>query len=65
LAFLVEQAGGAASDGDGRILERDPQKLHERTPLFIGSREMVETAGAFLRGERELEAAGTGGETVS
>ena len=65
MAFLVEQAGGAASDGDGRILERDPQKLHERTPLFIGSREMVETAGAFLRGERELEAMGTGGEAVS
>jgi fructose-1,6-bisphosphatase I len=37
LAFLVEQAGGRASDGQGRILERIPAGLHARTPLFIGS----------------------------
>ncbi|MTJ92571.1 MAG: class 1 fructose-bisphosphatase [Desulfovibrio sp.] len=37
LAFLAEQAGGKASDGHGRILERVPDKLHARTPLYIGS----------------------------
>lgn len=37
LAFLVEQADGAASDGHRRILELVPDALHMRTPLFIGS----------------------------
>ena len=42
LSFLAEQAGGKASDGRGRILERKPERLHARTPLFIGSRKDVE-----------------------
>jgi fructose-1,6-bisphosphatase I len=42
LAFIVEQAGGKASTGSMRILEIDPHKLHQRTPLYIGSTEMVE-----------------------
>lgn len=37
LAFVAEQAGGAASDGHTRILDLEPKTLHERTPLFIGS----------------------------
>ncbi len=37
LAFLVEQAGGKAIDGSRRILEIQPEHLHERVPLFIGS----------------------------
>ena len=52
LAFNDEAAGGSASDGSTRILELHPSELHERTPLFIGSREDVETALAFARGER-------------
>jgi fructose-1,6-bisphosphatase I len=44
LAFLVEQAGGAAIDGDKRILDILPTWLHQRTPLFIGSAEMVKDA---------------------
>jgi fructose-1,6-bisphosphatase I len=51
MAFIAEEAGGVASDGYTRILEKQPEKLHQRTPLFIGSREMVERAEAFLRGE--------------
>jgi fructose-1,6-bisphosphatase I len=51
MAFIVEQAGGAASTGSGRILELDPTGLHQRTPLYIGSRDLVEKAEAFLRGE--------------
>ena len=42
LAFLVEQAGGLASDGARRILEIQPEELHQRCPLFIGSKAMVE-----------------------
>ncbi|MCO5275946.1 MAG: class 1 fructose-bisphosphatase [Flavobacteriales bacterium] len=45
LAMLIEQAGGAATDGKQRILDIKPGKLHQRTPLFIGSKAMVEEAG--------------------
>ncbi|MFH1321859.1 MAG: class 1 fructose-bisphosphatase [Bacteroidota bacterium] len=49
LAFLVEQAGGKATDGYKRILEIKPESIHQRTPLFIGSVGMVEKAEEFLR----------------
>ena len=55
MAFIVEQAGGKASDGRQRILEKTPSKLHQRTPLFIGSKDMVEKAESFLHGEPEVE----------
>lgn len=42
LAYLVEQAGGKATDGRMRILDKIPEKLHARTPLFIGSKKDVE-----------------------
>jgi fructose-1,6-bisphosphatase I len=50
LAFIVEQAGGAASDGRRRILEIVPSTLHERSPLFLGSVEDVRIAERFLAG---------------
>ncbi|MCS6828819.1 MAG: class 1 fructose-bisphosphatase [Caldilinea sp.] len=49
LAFLIEQAGGCASDGRRAILDIQPEKLHQRTPLFIGNRLLVEKAEAFIR----------------
>jgi len=52
MAFLVEQAGGRATDGHQRILDIEPASLHQRTPLFIGSRPLVEAAERFLRGEQ-------------
>ena len=52
LAFIVEHAGGAASDGTRRILEIEPESLHQRTPLFIGSPEDVRIAEEFLAGKR-------------
>lgn len=53
LAFIAEQAGGLATDGKRRILEIQPTELHQRTPLFIGSKNMVEKAMALLsEGER-------------
>lgn len=41
LAFVAEQAGGIATDGKKRILELTPTSLHERTPFFVGSSNMV------------------------
>lgn len=52
LAFLAEHAGGAASDGTQPILDIRPTELHQRTPLFIGNRDLVELAGAYTRGEK-------------
>jgi fructose-1,6-bisphosphatase I len=48
LAFLAEQAGGYASDGHQPILDIQPTSLHQRTPLFIGNRDLVEKAEGFL-----------------
>ncbi|MFL5561544.1 MAG: class 1 fructose-bisphosphatase [Gemmatimonadaceae bacterium] len=50
LAFIVEQAGGAACDGTTRILDLQPTELHQRTPLYIGSKAEVELAHETLRG---------------
>jgi fructose-1,6-bisphosphatase I len=42
MAMIVEQAGGAATDGVNRIMEIAPTKLHQRVPVFLGSKEEVE-----------------------
>ena len=47
MAFLVEAAGGTASDGKGRILEIEPKALHQRTPVFMGSTDDVADALRF------------------
>jgi fructose-1,6-bisphosphatase I len=44
MAFLVEQAGGLATDGYRRILDIVPHTLHQRVAVFLGSREEVERA---------------------
>jgi fructose-1,6-bisphosphatase I len=49
MALIVEQAGGAASDGHGRLLERQPRALHERVPVFLGSKHEVERVIAYHR----------------
>jgi fructose-1,6-bisphosphatase I len=49
LAFIVEQAGGKATDGFKRILDMDVRELHQRTPLFIGSANMVDKAMEFMK----------------
>ena len=53
LAFLAEQAGGSASTGTGRVMEVEPTELHQRVPYFVGSKEMVEMAEAFLEAHKE------------
>ena len=47
LAFVAEQAGGKASDGKNRILDIEPTFLHQRTPFYVGSRNMVDKAESF------------------
>ena len=49
LALIIEQAGGRASDGQRRILELTPSSLHQRTPLFIGSTNMVAKAEELMQ----------------
>lgn len=41
LAFLIEQAGGVATNGSARILDLVPTALHERQPIFLGTKEMI------------------------
>ncbi|KAF3329077.1 fructose-1,6-bisphosphatase [Carex littledalei] len=48
MSFIVEQAGGKGSDGHHRILDIQPQEIHQRVPLFIGSVEEVEKLEKFL-----------------
>jgi len=50
MAFLVEEAGGKASTGSGRIMEVDPEDLHERVPVYIGSPSLVDAVESFLSG---------------
>lgn len=50
IAFLAEQAGGAATDGPQRILEKQPQSMHERTALIVGSSDEVERVLSFWSG---------------
>lgn len=49
MAFLIEAAGGKASSGSGNILDIAPTELHQRTPIFIGSKNMVAKALEFIK----------------
>ncbi|TNE32523.1 class 1 fructose-bisphosphatase [bacterium] len=52
LAMLVEQAGGKATNGKERILDLKPTNIHQRSPLFLGSKYDVEECEAFLSGNK-------------
>ncbi len=52
LAFIVKQAGGYASTGDQGILDVEPEEIHQRVPLFIGSKQEVLLAEEFIQGKR-------------
>lgn len=51
MAFIVEQAGGKASNGFQRIMDIEPEELHQRVPFFCGSKKMVEKAEGFMIGD--------------
>ena len=48
MAFLVEAAGGTASDGENRIVTIEPKELHQRTAVFMGSPDDVTDALRFV-----------------
>lgn len=48
IAFLTEQAGGKATNGQKRILDINPKQLHQRVPIYCGNVEMVERLEGFL-----------------
>ena len=48
LGFVVEQAGGAASSGARRILDIQPEALHQRTPLIIGNKDVVDRTVSII-----------------
>lgn len=51
IAFIIEQAGGLATNGYERIMDIKPEAIHQRVPLFAGSKRMVEKAQSFLSPE--------------
>ncbi len=53
LAFLIEQAGGKATNGLKRIMDIVPSELHQREPFFIGSTNMINQLTAFIEGENQ------------
>jgi fructose-1,6-bisphosphatase I len=54
MAFIIEQAGGRATNGNERILTMEVAELHQRTPVFIGSKNMVIHAEEFMKEAIEL-----------
>ena len=50
LGFIAEQAGGAVSSGKQRILDIQPERLHQRTSLILGNKDVVEQTVAIING---------------
>jgi fructose-1,6-bisphosphatase I len=55
LAFITEQAGGKASDGEKEILDINPGVFHQRTPFIVGSVDMVNELEACLKKARQSD----------
>jgi fructose-1,6-bisphosphatase I len=49
LSFITEQAGGLATDGNGRIMDIQPTTLHQRSPFYVGSEKLVEKASQLSK----------------
>jgi len=58
ISFIVEQAGGGASTGRQRVMELQPESLHQRAPLILGSRNEVERIERYHRDQAEPQASG-------
>jgi len=54
LGFIIEQAGGRATNGNKRIMEIQPEAIHENTPIFIGSSRNVEEVMQFISNDVEV-----------
>jgi fructose-1,6-bisphosphatase I len=55
MAFIIEQAGGRASNGKQRMLDIQPESLHQRIPIFIGSEDDVKMVEKFMAEEEVKE----------
>lgn len=55
LSYIIEQAGGKATDGKGRIMDIQPDAIHQCVPIYIGSPDNVEMAASFLEKYAEQE----------
>lgn len=55
LAFIAEQSGGLATNGEKRIMEIQPTSFHQRTPFYLGSKTMVEHAMSFITADTLAE----------
>lgn len=53
MAYLMEQAGGSAMDGEKPVLDIQPTSIHQRAPIFMGSSEDVADVMAIIRRHRE------------
>jgi fructose-1,6-bisphosphatase I len=49
MAFIIEQAGGLATDGENRIMDLQPDAIHARCPVYLGSKENVEKVMEFIK----------------
>lgn len=58
MSFLIEQAGGMATDGLRRIMEIQPEKLHQRVAVFLGSRAEVERVTSYHQADSTARALG-------
>lgn len=56
LSFIIEQAGGMATNGKNRIMEIEPNAIHQQTPIYIGSKGNVLKVMEFLKSYKEVEA---------
>lgn len=54
LAMIAEQAGGLATAGTQRVLDIKPERLHQRVPFFVGSKQMMEKAIACLEAAKSV-----------
>lgn len=55
LAMIVEQAGGSAITGKGRILDIQPHSIHQRVPIYMGSRDDINDLELFMRDEHPFQ----------
>ncbi len=51
MAFIIGQAGGRGSDGKGNILDLKPKGIHQRTPIFLGSKSDIRLIEKLMKGE--------------
>lgn len=65
IAFIAEQAGGTATDGKNRILNIRPTSLHQRSPFYVGSKNMVERVISSLKACSSTEAVAQASEHQS